>query len=125
MDKPHKPEAAETVQTTSVLAVDLPRLVLGSSDTPRTDKAEVEMDKADLRPLLKLPLYANLARNLEKENRAMFMAGYSASYILEELNNEPGMWQMAKLTGLPMGVIVDAFANICGGAEFLPEKSDE
>ena len=58
---------------------------------------------------------AKVSKQLEIENGELFMAGYSARYILEELNNEPGMWQMAKLTGLPMGVIVSAFENIFAG----------
>jgi len=37
---------------------------------------------------------------------------YSARYILEDLNSEKGMEQLAELSGLPMGVIVSAFENI-------------
>jgi hypothetical protein len=41
------------------------------STTPRTDQTEREMDAADLKPQLRLPLYANLARNLEHECSAL------------------------------------------------------
>ena len=37
---------------------------------------------------------------------------YSAQYILEELKSEKGMQELSRITGLPMGVIVDAMNNI-------------
>lgn len=39
-------------------------------------------------------------------------AAYSARYILEELNNADGIAALAKLTGLPEGVIAAALENI-------------
>ena len=51
-------------------------------------------------------------RKLQAENKEMFMAMYSARFLLEDLNNESGMREMEKLTGMPMGVIVDAFETI-------------
>ena len=80
-----------------------------SSGTPRTDAA---LDKDWTILDESLENVAKVSKELEIENGELFMAGYSARCILEDLNNEPGMWQMAKLTGLPMGVIVEAFLNI-------------
>lgn len=37
---------------------------------------------------------------------------HSARFILEDLNHEQGMYAMAQISGLPMGVIVSAFENI-------------
>lgn len=37
---------------------------------------------------------------------------HSARFILEDLNHPEGIAAMAKLTGLPEGVIADAFLNI-------------
>ena len=37
---------------------------------------------------------------------------HSARYILEDLNHPEGMEALAKLTGLPMGVIVEAMKNL-------------
>jgi len=79
------------------------------TSTPRTDAA---LDKDWTILDESLENVAKVSKELEIENGELFMAGYSARYILEDLNNEPGMWQMAKLTGLPMGVIVEAFLNI-------------
>jgi len=82
------------------------------SKTPRTDAA---LDKDWTILDESLENVAKVSKQLETENGELFMAGYSARYILEDLNNEPGMWQMAKLTGLPMGVIASAFENIFAG----------
>ncbi len=41
MNKPQDPEAAETVQTTKVPAVDLPRLVRGAPETDRLRRKNV------------------------------------------------------------------------------------
>ena len=54
--------------------------------------------------------------------RSDFMAGYSARYILEDLNNEQGMLEMHRLTGLPVGVIVSAFENIFSAANDEEEE---
>jgi hypothetical protein len=86
-----------------------PKKRTSSSGTPRTDAA---LDKDWTILDESLENVAKVSRELEIENGELFMAGYSARYILEDLNNEPGMWQMAKLTGLPMGVIAEAFLNI-------------
>jgi hypothetical protein len=82
------------------------------SKTPRTDEA---LDKDWTILDESLENVAKVSKQLEIENGELFMAGYSARFILEELNNEPGMWQLATLTGLPMGVIVSAFENIFAG----------
>jgi hypothetical protein len=82
------------------------------SKTPRTDAA---LDKDWTILDESLENVAKISKQLEIENGELFMAGYSARFILEELNNEPGMWQLATLTGLPMGVIVSAFENIFAG----------
>jgi hypothetical protein len=92
-----------------------------SSETPRTDAA-LDKDWTILDESLEND--AKVSKELERENKTLWMAGYSARYILEELNNEPGMWQMAKLTGLPMGVIVSAFENIFVGADISSENVD-
>jgi hypothetical protein len=92
-----------------------------SSETPRTDAA---LDKNWTILDESLENVAKVSKELERENKTLWMAGYSARYILEDLNNEPGMWQMAKLTGLPMGVIVEAFANIFAGSDDSSESAD-
>ena len=91
-----------------------------SSETPRTDAA---LDKNWTILDESLENVAKVSKDLERENKTLLMAGYSARYILEDLNNEPGMWQMAKLTGLPMGVIVSAFNNIFAGSEISSENA--
>lgn len=48
-------------------------------------------------------------KNKEVED---WMVMHSARYILEDLNHEEGMKKMAEITGLPMGVIVEAFKTI-------------
>lgn len=90
-----------------------------SSETPRTDAA-LDKDWAILDE--SLGNVAKVSKELDRENKTLWMAGYSARYILDDLNNEPGMWQMAKLTGLPMGVIVSAFENIFAGSEISSES---
>ena len=82
------------------------------SKTPRTDAA---LDKDWTILDESLENVAKVSKQLEIENGELFVAGYSARCLLEDMNNEPGMWQMAKLTGLPMGVIVSAFENIFVG----------
>ena len=109
------PEAAAPVQTTDSPAVAPAATYSPSaygprpSKTPRTDAALDQnwtiLDES-------LENVSKVSKQLEIENEALFMSGYSARFILEDLNNEPGMWQMAKLTGLPMGVIVSAFESI-------------
>ena len=42
----------------------------------------------------------------------VFNALYSSRFILEDLNNEEGRKKLAEITGLPLGVIVDAMNNI-------------
>ena len=91
------------------------------SKTPRTDAA---LDKDWTILDESLENVAKVSRQLEIKNGELFMAGYSARFILDDLNNEPGMWQMAKLTGLPMGVIVSAFGNIFAG-QSLPENDEQ
>ena len=95
-----------------------PNAIVRHSETPRTDAA-LHKDWTILDESLEN--VAKVSKELERENNIMFMAVYSARYILEDMNNEPGMWQMARLTGLPMGVIVEAFANIFAG----PDDSSE
>ena len=48
----------------------------------------------------------------KSQENALFFAIHSARYILEDLNYEEGREAVAKLTGLPMGVIIAAFENI-------------
>jgi hypothetical protein len=90
------------------------------SETPRTDAA-LDKDWTILDESLENA--AKVSKELERENKTLWMAGYSARYILDDLNNEPGMWQIARLTGLPMGVIVEAFANIFAGADDSSENT--
>lgn len=90
-----------------------------SSETPRTDAA---LDKDWTILDESLENVAKVSKELERENKTLWMAGYSARYILDDLNNEPGMWQLVKLTGLPMGVIVSAFENIFAGSEISSEN---
>jgi len=92
-----------------------------SSETPRTDAA-LHKDWTILDESLEN--VAKVSKELERENKTLWMAGYSARYILDDLNNEPGMWQLAKLTGLPMGVIVSAFENIFAGSENSSENAE-
>ena len=99
--------------------VALPQLCSLSSETPRTDAA---LDKDWTILDESLENVAEVSKELERENKTLWMAGYSARFILEDFNNEPGMWQIANLTGLPMGVIVSAFENIFAGADISSEN---
>jgi hypothetical protein len=53
------------------------------------------------------------------------MALYSTRYILEDLNHENGWQKMAEITGLPLGVITEAFKNIFPESYYKPFKEDD
>lgn len=67
MSNPDTPPKPATPEQPSPEWLDETASRLSEIPTPRTDRTELAMDRADLKPLLKLPLYANLCRNLERE----------------------------------------------------------
>lgn len=57
-------------------------------------------------------------------NRKQLQPVDSARYILEDLG-ESGREKLAEITGLPMRVIVEAWANIFPERQTAPPRSDE
>ena len=51
----------------------------------------------------------------EKEKIEDWQKVHSAIYILEDLNHPEGRQKIADLTGMPLGVINEAFKNIFDG----------